>query len=337
MIRLAAIGVAGAGSFGMALAKMFSENGHEVALFSVINEEIEILKDTGRNEKYLKNIVMPKDIKYTCDLNDVLNCDILILAVASKFVRSTAALLKGRLDAKTVVVSVSKGFDPETKKTLSFAIKESVDNDVVILSGPSHAEELANETPTTVVAASDSKNAAEYISNTLKNSKFRIYTNTDRLGVEIGAALKNIIALAVGICDGLKLGDNTKAALMTRGLTEIARLGVKLGANEKTFAGLSGMGDLIVTCMSMHSRNRRAGILIGQGMNADEAIKTVGTVVEGFYAASIALEIATANGVEMPITEQLCRVIYNNMPPEKAIFTLMTRAPKTESEDIWIK
>ena len=261
-----------------------------------------------------------------------------VLATPSFAVRTTARSLKGVLDPGTVVVSVSKGIEKDTSLTLTDAIEQELGPDypVVALCGPSHAEEVGRKVPTAVVSASRNQKAAELVQDLFMNERFRVYTSPDIVGVELGAALKNIIALCAGCCDGMGFGDNTKAALMTRGLTEIARLGVAMGGRKETFAGLTGVGDLIVTCTSMHSRNRRCGILIGQGVPVQEAIQQIGAVVEGYYATATGKELAEKMGVEMPITEAAYSVLYEGKDPRKVLTELMTRAKRHEIEDSWL-
>lgn len=261
----------------------------------------------------------------------------IILAVPSFALKEVLEKYGGFIGNGKTIVNVSKGIDEDSLLRLSQIIKKELNKNenIVVLSGPSHAEEVARGMPTTLVAASESLRAAEYVQETLTNPDFRIYTNSDVIGVEIGGALKNIIALATGVCDGLKLGDNTKAALMTRGLTEMARLGVAMGANKDTFAGLSGLGDLIVTCTSMHSRNRRCGILIGEGVPAEEAVKKIGMTVEGYHATKTAYKLAKKFNVEMPITHQCYKILFENRKPMDSIKMLMQRPSNHEGESSW--
>ena len=295
--------VLGSGGWGTALAMVLLENGNEVTLWSYQEAESRVLQETGENPM-LKGVPLPRELALTSDLNCVRGCAMVVLATPSFAVRTTARSLKGVLDPGTVVVSVSKGIEKDTSLTLTDAIEQELgpDHPVVALCGPSHAEEVGRKVPTAVVSASRNQKAAELVQDLFMNERFRVYTSPDIVGVELGAALKNIIALCAGCCDGMGFGDNTKAALMTRGLTEIARLGVAMGGRKETFAGLTGVGDLIVTCTSMHSRNRRCGILIGQGVPVQEAIQQIGAVVEGYYATATGKELAEKMGVEMPIT-----------------------------------
>ncbi|WP_305849782.1 NAD(P)H-dependent glycerol-3-phosphate dehydrogenase [Pseudoflavonifractor sp. MSJ-37] len=329
--------VMGSGGWGTALALDLLENGHDVTLWSYQEEESKVLRETGENPM-LKGVPLPETLALTSDLSCVKGCKVVVLATPSFAVRSTARSLKAVLDPGTVVVSVSKGIEKDTSLTLTDAIGAELGPDypVVALCGPSHAEEVGRRIPTAVVSASKDQKAAEMVQDLFMNERFRVYTSPDIVGVELGAALKNIIALCAGCCDGMGFGDNTKAALMTRGLTEIARLGVAMGGRRETFAGLTGVGDLIVTCTSMHSRNRRCGILIGQGVPVQEAVKQIGAVVEGYYATATGKALAEKMGVEMPITEAAYAVLYEGKDPRKVLTELMTRAKKHEIEDSWL-
>ena len=329
--------VLGSGGWGTALALVLLENGNDVTLWSYFEEESKVLQETGENPM-LKGVPLPKELHLTSDLSCVKGCSLVVLATPSFAVRTTARNLAAVLDKGTVVVSVSKGIEKDTSMTLTDVIEEELGPDfpVVALCGPSHAEEVGRKVPTAVVSASKDQKAAELVQDLFMNSRFRVYTSPDIVGVELGAALKNIIALCAGVCDGMGFGDNTKAALMTRGLTEIARLGMAMGGKKETFAGLTGVGDLIVTCTSMHSRNRRCGILIGQGVPVDEALKQIGAVVEGYYATATGKELADKLGVEMPITEAAYSVLYEGKDPRDVLTELMTRAKKHEIEDSWV-
>ena len=287
---MAKVSVLGAGGWGIGIAVLLNNNGHQVTIWSAVDREVEMLKEKRENTISLPGIVIDENIKITNDLNEVTDDeDIIVMAVASSFVRSTSAKLKGLIKDGQIIVNVAKGIEEETLMTLTDIIKQEVPNaDVAVLSGPSHAEEVGRGIPTTCVVRADTKKTAELRQNVFSSPVFRVYTSPDVLGIELGGALKNVIALAAGIVDGLGYGDNTQAALLTRGIAEIARLGVAMGAKPLTLYGLSGIGDLIVTCGSMHSRNRRAGILIGQGYSMSEAIKEVNMVVEGVYAAKSA-------------------------------------------------
>ena len=331
------IAVMGSGGWGTALALVLLENGHDVTLWSYSEEESRTLREKRENPM-LKGVPLPETLALTSDSACVKGCKVVVLATPSFAVRATTRALVPMLEEGAVLVCVSKGIEKDTSLTLAGAMEEEAGrgHPIVALCGPSHAEEGGRGVPTTVVSASRSREAAELVQDLFMNQRFRVYASDDVVGVELGAALKNIIALCAGICDGLGFGDNTKAALMTRGLTEIARLGVALGGRRETFAGLAGVGDLIVTCTSMHSRNRRAGILIGQGMAPEQAVREIGAVVEGYYAAATARALAQKTGVEMPISEAAYQVLYNGKDPKVAIIELMTRAKKHELEDSWV-
>ena len=331
------IAVMGSGGWGTALALVLLENGHDVTVWSYTEEESRALRETRENP-LLKGVPLPESMHLTSDVNCVKGCKVVVLATPSFAVRSTARTLAPILEPETVVVSVSKGIEKDTSFTLTQAIAQELGegHPIVALSGPSHAEEVGRGVPTVVVTASEDKAAAELVQDLFMNQRFRVYASDDVVGVELGAALKNVIALCAGICDGLGFGDNTKAALMTRGLTEIARLGVAMGGRKETFAGLTGVGDLIVTCTSMHSRNRRCGILIGQGMQPEQAVKEIGAVVEGYYAAANAKTLAEKMGVEMPIAEAAYDALYRGKDPKLVVTELMTRARKHEMEDSWV-
>ena len=335
---MANIGVIGAGSWGIALSVLLSNNGHEVKVWSIIEDEIKMLNENHEHKDKLPGVILSDKITFTTDLKEAVEGkDLLILAVPSPFVRSTAASLKGVVADGQIIVNVAKGIEESTLMTLSQIIEEEVPQaEVTVLSGPSHAEEVGRGIPTTIVVGAKNKKTAEYIQNIFMSEVFRVYISPDVLGIELGAALKNVVALAAGIADGLGYGDNTKAALITRGITEIARLGMAMGGKFETFCGLSGIGDLIVTCASMHSRNRRAGILIGQGKTMDEAMTEVKMVVEGVYSAKAALGLAKKYDVQIPIIEQVNLVLFENKPASEAMMDLMTRDKKIESTDmVW--
>ena len=332
------IAILGAGSFGTALAKLIS--GYEncdVVLWSAVEAEIQGIIRDKENKKCLPGVVIDTNrVKLTLDPCDISSADVVIFAAASSYVRAVARQVAGYVKKGAIVVNVAKGLEQKTFKRLSEVICEELGDCLfAALSGPSHAEEIARLVPTAVVVASESLSVAEKIQDVLNSQIFRLYVNDDLIGVEIGGALKNIIAFALGICDGVGFKDNTKAALMTRGIAEIGRLGVALGARSQTFAGLSGIGDLIVTCTSMHSRNRRAGILIGQGKTADEALSEVGMTVEGYFATKAAYELSRAKDVYMPITDQLYNVLYKGRDIKDALNHLMSRHSKYESEKFW--
>lgn len=332
--------VIGSGAWGTALALALLENGHETVLWSYTEQESAVLREKRENPM-LRGVTLPENLSLSADLNCVEGCGAVVLATPSFAVRATARRLRERLAPGTPVILVSKGIERESSLLLHQVVEQEIGGfcPVVVLSGPSHAEEVARGVPTAVVVACENRPAAELAQDLFMSRCFRIYTSPDIVGVEIGAALKNVIALCAGCCDGMGYGDNTKAMLMTRGLTEIARLGVAMGARKETFAGLAGVGDLIVTCTSMHSRNRRAGILIGQGMTAQEAMNQLGgAVVEGYYAAASAKQLADRAGVEMPITTGAYEVLYEGVNPRQVLEQLMARRRRDELEieESWI-
>ncbi|MEF9939862.1 MAG: NAD(P)H-dependent glycerol-3-phosphate dehydrogenase [Clostridium sp.] len=332
---MAAIGIIGAGTWGTALSIMLHNNGNQITIWSALKEEIEEMNRTHLH-KNLPDVVIPEDILLTDHLEAAMNeKDILVLAVPSVFIRSTAKQMREYLKKGQIVINVSKGIDETTLKTMSQIIEEELpEAETAVLSGPSHAEEVSRGIPTTCVASAHKKAVAEYIQSVFMSPVFRVYTSPDILGVEVGAALKNVIALAAGIADGLGYGDNTKAALITRGIAEITRLGIQMGGKEQTFYGLSGIGDLIVTCASMHSRNRRAGMLIGQGYTMDEAMKQVQMVVEGVYSAKAGKILSEKYHVDMPIVEQVNLVLFENKPAKEAVGDLMLRDKRIESGNL---
>ena len=326
---MAKITVLGAGGWGMALAMVAKINGHDVSIWSPFEAEVELLKKERTNEKLLKGVYLPENINITGDLSVVEGDLITIIAVPSIAIREVAGKLKNYNDFG-IVVNVSKGLEKGSLKRLSQVISEELpDSPFAVLSGPSHAEEVARRIPTSVVSASGSEETAKTVQDALSNEFFRIYTSKDLVGVELGGALKNIIAIAAGFCDGLGLGDNSKAALITRGLAEMARLGVRMGADEYTFAGLTGVGDLVVTCTSQHSRNNRFGYKVGKGMPVDEALKEVGTV-EGYYAADMAHSLSKKYNIELPIINICYSVLYENKDVKQIVADLMTRPNKSE-------
>lgn len=329
------IGVIGSGTWGTAVAVLLRNNGHQVTLWSAIPEEIEELSKT-HHHKNLPEVVLPEDICYTADLPEAMkDKNLLVMAVPSVFVRSTAARMRPLCPEGQIIVDLAKGIEEETLMTMSAVIKAEIPQcEPAVLSGPSHAEEVSRGLPTTCVAGAHKKAVAEYIQSVFMSPVFRVYTSPDVLGIEIGAALKNVVALAAGIADGLGCGDNTKAALITRGIAEISRLGVAMGGKYQTFSGLTGIGDLIVTCASVHSRNRRAGILIGKGATMEEAMKEVQMVVEGVYSAKAARALSMKYGVPMPIVEQVNRVLFENEPAVEAVSELMLRDKRIEHSDI---
>ena len=326
------ITILGSGGFGLSLAIMADNAGHKVTVWSAFNDEIETIRRTGELKAKLPGVLVNKTIELTTDISCVKDKDIVILGIPSPFLRSVCEQAAPFMEKNTIVVNTAKGLESGSLKTMCQVAKECFpENHVAVLTGPSHAEEVARGLPTTIVTSSDSRDVSYFIQSALSNRTFRVYVNDDEIGSEIGGTMKNIIALAAGVCDGLGYGDNTKAALMTRGIYEIAKLGKAMGAQEETFNGLSGIGDLIVTCCSMHSRNRRAGILIGQGVDPEEAVRRVGTV-EGYVCTKNARELAKKMGIEMPITEELARILFDGAPVKDALRNLMGRPPKNETE-----
>ena len=328
------IAVVGSGGWGTALALVLLENGHDVVLWSFAEEEAMILREKRENP-LLKGVVLPEALDITTDLSCVAGKDLVVFATPSFAVRETAKRAAPYLADNTLIVSVSKGIEKGTSLRLTQVIDEETGGRcrLVALSGPSHAEEVGRRVPTGCVAASTNKEAAELVQDAFMNGNFRVYSSPDIVGVELAAALKNVIALCYGVCDGLGYGDNTRALLMTRGLTETARLGIAMGGKKETFAGLAGVGDLIVTCTSMHSRNHRAGILIGQGKTPEETLKEIGAVVEGYYATDTVRTLAAKYGIEMPISEGAYQVLYNGRNALDVLKELMSRGKKHEIED----
>lgn len=331
--------VLGAGSWGTALSLVLADNGHDVRLWSYHKEQAEKINQTKMNENYLPDILLPETIIAYHDLEEAIkNCEIIIVAVPTKAVREVMKKLLNYIKNPVTIVHVCKGIEPGSLKRVSEIIKEEVPEyllkDIVVLSGPSHAEEVSLRHPTTVAVASENLAAAEMVQELFMNTNFRVYTNPDVIGVEIGGALKNIIALAAGISDGLGYGDNAKAALMTRGLAEIARLGTKMGANPLTFSGLTGIGDLIVTCTSVHSRNWRAGNALGKGESLQEILHNMGQTVEGVRTTKAAYQLAEKYQVNMPISIILYKVLFENLNPKTAVDELMTRKKTHEMEDL---
>ena len=324
--------VIGSGSWGTALAVMLAENGHEVMIWSRRQDAVDELIIDRKNEKYLPGIVIPENIQATTDREAaVKGAEIIILAVPSRAVADTVRDFSPYLKTWQVLVNVAKGLEPGTLMCLSDVIqREAPQCGVCVLSGPSHAEEVARGIPTTCLITCENEAVAKVVQEEFSNARFRLYTNTDMIGVEIGAALKNVMALAAGMSDGLGFGDNTKAALMTRGMAEMKRLGIAMGGKPETFAGLSGIGDLIVTCTSMHSRNRRAGILLGQGKSLQETLDEVKMVVEGVNTVQAACALAERYNVSMPITQTIYGVLFEDVDVQEAVINLMTREYKSE-------
>ena len=332
---MAKITVLGSGGFGISLAVMADSCGHQVTVWSAFADEIERIKKDKEHKKLLPGVEIKDTINLITDITQIGECDFVLFAIPSTFVRKVAKQVAPYIPRNTTIINTGKGLEDGTLKRLSVVLEEELPNNpVVALSGPSHAEEVAIGMPTTIVATSTKMEYAYIVQEELSNTALRIYANDDIIGSELGGALKNIIALCAGISDGMGYGDNTKAAIMTRGISEIARLGVALGARMDTFAGLTGIGDLIVTCTSMHSRNRRAGILIGQGVNPEEAVAQVGTV-EGYTCAKVAWELCQKTKVDMPITEQLYNILFKQKDVKKALSDLMDRPKKHETESIW--
>ena len=332
---MAKISVLGAGSWGTALALLLNNNGHDVTIWSILPEEIEQLKVAHENTRCLPGVKIPASIKLTADASlATSDKDVLVMAVASPYVRKTAHHLKDYIKDGQIIVNVAKGIEEDTLMTLTAVIEEEIPcANVTVLSGPSHAEEVGRGLPTTCVVGAKDRETAEYLQNIFMSEVFRVYTSPDIIGIELGGALKNVIALAAGIADGIGYGDNTKAALITRGMYEIAKLGIAMGGKLETFTGLTGIGDLIVTCASMHSRNRRAGILIGQGKSYEEAMKEVNMVVEGVYAAKAAKKLSAKYNVDLPIVNEVNKILFEGSKPEEAVKELMLRDKKLESQN----
>lgn len=330
---MAKVSVLGAGSWGTALSLLLCKNGHEVTLWSALEDEVRMLCEKREHESKLPGVRLPEDMKITADLEDSLqDPDVAVLAVPSPFTRSTAHRMAPFVKKGQIIVNVAKGVEEHTLMTLSEIISEEIPQaDVCVLSGPSHAEEVGKGLPTTCVVSAEKRETAEYLQGIFMSPVFRVYTTPDILGVELGGALKNVIALAAGTADGLGYGDNTKAAPITRGIAEISRLGTKMGARAETFYGLSGIGDLIVTCASVHSRNRKAGYLMGKGYTMQEAMDEVKMVVEGVYSARAAKSLAEKYQVEMPIIEEVNKVLFEDKPAADAVRDLMLRDKKVET------
>lgn len=323
------ITILGAGAFGLSLAVSLNGMGHSVTIRSRHCDEL--LRDRENKEK-LPGVRIGRGIEITSDISSVCSRDLVIAAVPTAQVRRLMREAAPYLDDRTVIVNTGKGLEADSYKRMSQVVSEETDRPCVVLTGPSHAEEVARGVPTTIVAACSDREKMEFVQSVMTSSSLRVYLNDDVIGCEIGGALKNVIALCAGICDGMGLGDNTRAALMTRGVWEISRLGVALGGKMETFAGLTGIGDLIVTCTSMHSRNRRAGILIGEGVSPEEAVKRIGTV-EGYFCTKAAYELSRQCGICLPITEQCYRVLFEGHDPRNAIRSLMERPSRRESEN----
>ena len=329
---MAIIGVIGSGSWGTALAWLLHNNGHKITLWSYLTEETEMFRQHHQNVDKLPGVVLADDVVFTCDLEEsIRDKELLVLAVPSPAVRSTSRNMKAHVRPGQIIVDVAKGIEEATLMTMTDIIEEEIPQaEVAVLSGPSHAEEVGKGLPTTIVAGAHRRETAELIQSLFMNPVFRVYTSPDMLGIEIGAALKNVIALAAGIADGLGYGDNTKAALITRGIAEISRLGTAMGAHPNTFFGLSGIGDLVVTCASVHSRNRKAGYLMGKGYSMTAAMEEVHMVVEGVYSARAGLKLSEKYQIEMPIIKVVNQVLFEEKPADVAVNELMQRMKKDE-------
>ncbi len=329
---MAKVGVMGAGSWGTALALLLHSNGHQVTVWSINEEEVEMLSKEREHKSKLPGVKIPEDMVFTSDMETAIKeKDFLVLAVPSAFTRGTARRMKPFVGERQIIVDVAKGIEEDTLMTLSQQIEEEIPQaDVAVLSGPSHAEEVGRGLPTAVVIGAKTEETARYLQEMFMNHVFRVYISSDMLGMELGGALKNVIALAAGIADGMGYGDNTKAALITRGIAEIARLGVKMGGALESFTGLTGIGDLIVTCASVHSRNRKAGYLMGQGKTMEEAMAEVKMVVEGVYSAKAAAKLGKKYGVALPIVDKVNEVLFEGKDPKEAVDELMLRDSKAE-------
>lgn len=329
---MANVGVMGAGSWGTALALLLHSNGHQVTVWSINEEEVEMLSKEREHKSKLPGVKIPEDMVFTSDMETAIKeKDFLVLAVPSTFTRGTARKMKPFVGERQIIVDVAKGIEEDTLMTLSQQIEEEIPQaDVAVLSGPSHAEEVGRGLPTAVVIGAKTEETARYLQEMFMNHVFRVYISPDMLGMELGGALKNVIALAAGIADGMGYGDNTKAALITRGIAEIARLGVKMGGAIESFTGLTGIGDLIVTCASVHSRNRKAGYLMGQGKTMEEAMAEVKMVVEGVYSAKAAAKLGKKYGVALPIVDKVNEVLFEGKDPKEAVDELMLRDSKAE-------
>ena len=329
---MANVGVMGAGSWGTALALLLHSNGHQVTVWSINEEEVEMLSKEREHKSKLPGVKIPEDMVFTSDMEtSIKEKDFLVLAVPSAFTRGTARNMKPFVKEGQIIVDVAKGIEEDTLMTLSQQIEEEIPQaNVAVLSGPSHAEEVGRGLPTAVVIGAKTEETARYLQEMFMNHVFRVYISSDMLGMELGGALKNVIALAAGIADGMGYGDNTKAALITRGIAEIARLGVKMGGALESFTGLTGIGDLIVTCASVHSRNRKAGYLMGQGKTMEEAMAEVKMVVEGVYSAKAAAKLGKKYGVALPIVDKVNEVLFEGKDPKEAVDELMLRDSKAE-------
>ena len=332
---MANLGVIGAGSWGIALSVVLADNGHNVKVWSLIEDEVRMLSETHEHKDKLPGVIIPDSVTFTTDFNEAISGkEMVVLAVPSVFIRSTAKQMAEFVEKDQLIVVVSKGIDEDTLMILSDIVEQEIPQaNVAVLSGPSHAEEVGRHLPTTVVAGAKTKETAEKIQEFFMNQVFRVYSSSDILGIELGGSLKNVIALAAGMADGLGFGDNTKAALITRGIKEISTLAVKMGARSDTLSGLTGIGDLIVTCASQHSRNRKAGMLIGQGYTMQEAMDEVKMVVEGVYSAKAAYRLAEKYDVDMPIVKEVNDILFGGQPAKQGVADLMTRDRKSENSE----
>ncbi len=332
---MANLGVIGAGSWGIALSVVLADNGHNVKVWSLIEDEVRMLSETHEHKDKLPGVIIPDSVTFTTDFNEAISGkEMVVLAVPSVFIRSTAKQMAEFVEKDQLIVVVSKGIEEDTLMILSDIVEQEIPQaNVAVLSGPSHAEEVGRHLPTTVVAGAKTKETAEKIQEFFMNQVFRVYSSSDILGIELGGSLKNVIALAAGMADGLGFGDNTKAALITRGIKEISTLAVKMGARSDTLSGLTGIGDLIVTCASQHSRNRKAGMLIGQGYTMQEAMDEVKMVVEGVYSAKAAYRLAEKYDVDMPIVKEVNDILFGGQPAKQGVADLMTRDRKSENSE----
>lgn len=333
---MANVAIIGAGSWGIALATVLHANGSKVTVWSILEDEVNSLKEHHEYVEKLPGVPLAEDIQFTADLKEAVEGkELLVLAVPSVFTRNTAKMMAPYVPKGQRIVCVAKGIEEKTLMTLSEVVEQEIPvADVAVMCGPSHAEEVGAGLPTTVVAGAKTKETAEFVQDLFMNDVFRVYTSPDVLGMELGGSLKNVIALAAGMADGLGYGDNTKAALITRGIAEITRLAVAMGAKLETLAGLTGIGDLIVTCESKHSRNRKAGMLMGQGYTMKQATEEVKMVVEGIYSAKAALALAQKYDVELPIIETVNKVLFEDMPVKDAVAKLMMREKRAEHTNL---
>ncbi len=333
---MAKVGIIGAGSWGAALSFLLSNNGHDVTVWSIDPEEVRMLAEEHEQKDKLPGVRLPEDMIFTTDLEEaVTGKDFLVTAVPSRFTRGTARSMSPLIPEGQIIVDVAKGIEEDTLMTLSQQIEQEIPQaDVAVLSGPSHAEEVGQGLPTAVVIGAHTRATASYLQDQFMSETFRVYISPDMLGMELGGSLKNVIALAAGIADGLGFGDNTKAALITRGIAEISRLGVKMGGSPESFTGLTGIGDLIVTCASVHSRNWKAGYLMGQGRSMEEAMDEVNMVVEGVYSAKAAKELGEKYEVPLPIIDEVNKVLFEGKDPKAAVSDLMLRGGKAEIDSL---